>query len=154
MSQLFRDHLGRANLRKDALLERLQPLFPEARRLADAAVDALPAPVWVSHLSVDDYRTLAGELEVPTRMRVGTRLWLGDYYRTYPTTVEAEVTAVLASTRDFERGPRFTVLRDSPNHLARGFTVRDGNYLSGRWPGDCHRLAAEYTDLVLAHSRS
>ncbi|MBK7822300.1 MAG: alanine racemase [Tessaracoccus sp.] len=50
----------------------------EARRLADAAVDALPAPVWVSHLSVTDYRTLAGELEVPTRMRVGTRLWLGD----------------------------------------------------------------------------
>lgn len=28
LSQLFRDHLGRANLRKDALLERLQPLFP------------------------------------------------------------------------------------------------------------------------------
>jgi putative intracellular protease/amidase len=80
-----------------------------------------------------------------------TRLCLGDYYRTYPVTVEAEVTAALASARDFERGPRFTVLRDSPNHLGRGFTVRDGNYLSGRWPGDCHRLAAEYTDLVLAH---
>lgn len=83
-----------------------------------------------------------------------TRLWLGDYYRTYPTTVQAEVTAALASTRDFERGPRFTVLRDSPNHLERGFTVRDGHYLSGRWPGDCHRLAAEYADLVRASSRS
>jgi hypothetical protein len=52
------------------------------------------------------------------------------------------------------RGPRFTMLRDSSNHLGRGFTVRDGNYLSARWPGDCHRLAAEYADLVLAHSRS
>lgn len=82
-----------------------------------------------------------------------TRLWLGDYYRTYPTTVEAEVITALTSAQDFERGPRFTVLRDSPNHLGRGFTVRDGNYLSGRWPGDCHRLAAEYADLVLAHCR-
>jgi hypothetical protein len=83
-----------------------------------------------------------------------TRLWLGDYYRTYPTTVQAEVTAALASARDFESGPRFTVLRDSPDHLGRGFTVRDGNYLSGRWPGDCHRLAAEYVDLVLGHCRA
>lgn len=82
-----------------------------------------------------------------------TRLWLGDYYRTYPTTVEAEVIAALATERDFERGPRFTVLRDSPSHLGRGFTVRDGNYLSGRWPGDCHRLAKEYVDLVLRRCR-
>ncbi|MEZ0050204.1 putative intracellular protease/amidase [Mycobacterium sp. MAA66] len=83
-----------------------------------------------------------------------TRLWLGDYYRTYPVTVEAEVTAALASEQDFERGPSFTVLRDSSGHLGRGFTVRDGHYLSGRWPGDCHRLAAEYVDLVLEHCRS
>jgi putative intracellular protease/amidase len=76
-----------------------------------------------------------------------TRLWLGDYYRTYPTTVQAEVTAVLASPSDFQAGPRVT-LRDSPNHLGRGFTVKDGNYLSGRWPGDCYRLAADYVDLV------
>jgi putative intracellular protease/amidase len=80
-----------------------------------------------------------------------TRRWLGDYYRTYPTTVQAEVTAALASTNDFERGPRLTMLRDSPNHLGRGFTVRDRNYLSARWPGDCHRLATEYVDLVLEH---
>jgi alanine racemase len=64
----------------------------EARRLADAAVDAFPAPVWVSHLSVDDYRTLAGELEVPTRMRVGTRLWLGDKtaYKTTATVLDVD----------------------------------------------------------------
>ena len=67
----------------------------EARRLADAAVDALPAPVWVSHLSVDDYRTLAGELKVPTRMRVGTRLWLGDKaaYRTTATVLDVHPVA-------------------------------------------------------------
>jgi len=76
-----------------------------------------------------------------------TRLWLGDYYRTYPTTVQAEVTAVLASPDDFQTGPRVT-MRDSPNHLGRGFTVKDGNYVSARWPGDCHRLAADYVDMV------
>jgi putative intracellular protease/amidase len=81
-----------------------------------------------------------------------TRLWLGDYYRTYPTTVQAEVTAALASPSDFQTGPRVT-LRDSPNHLARGFTVKDGSYLSGRWPGDCYRLAADYVDMVLAKYR-
>jgi putative intracellular protease/amidase len=76
-----------------------------------------------------------------------TRLWLGDYYRTYPTTVQAEVTAALKSPADFETGPRAT-LRDSKNRLGRGFTVKDGNYLSARWPGDCHRLAADYVDMV------
>ncbi|MGV8488647.1 VRR-NUC domain-containing protein, partial [Pseudomonas aeruginosa] len=41
----FRDHLGRANLRKDALPERLRPLFPEARRLAEWQA-ALAEPVY------------------------------------------------------------------------------------------------------------
>jgi putative intracellular protease/amidase len=81
-----------------------------------------------------------------------TRMWLGDYYRTYPTTVQAEVTAALKSPADFEAGPRVT-LRDSPAHLGRGFTVKDGNYLSARWPGDCHRLAADYVDMVWAAHR-
>jgi putative intracellular protease/amidase len=81
-----------------------------------------------------------------------TRLWLGDYYRTYPTTVQAEVTAALASPRDFQTGPRMA-LRDSPNHLGRGYTIKDGNYLSGRWPGDCYRLAADYVDMVWAKYR-
>ena len=81
-----------------------------------------------------------------------TRLWLGNYYRTYPTTVQAEVTAALKLPDDFQAGPRVT-LRDSPNHLGRGFTVSDGNYLSARWPGDCHRLASEYVDMVLSRHR-
>ncbi|MDU1419170.1 MAG: alanine racemase, partial [Cutibacterium avidum] len=34
--------------------------------------------IWFSHLSCDDYVTLSKELDVPVRMRVGTRLWLGD----------------------------------------------------------------------------
>ncbi len=51
----------------------------EARRLA-AAITRHPAGeagIWFSHLSFADHRALTAELGVPTRMRVGTRLWLG-----------------------------------------------------------------------------
>ncbi len=72
-----------------------------------------------------------------------TCLYLGDYYRTYPTTVEDEVRAALAAPEHFVRGP-ISMVRDSPNNLAVGFTVRDGNYLSARWPGDAHRFATEF----------
>jgi protease I len=76
-----------------------------------------------------------------------TRLSLGDYFRTYRTTVEDEVRAALASPRDFVRGPP-SVLRDSPANLQRGFTVRDGNYISARWPGDAHRFANDFAAML------
>ena len=76
-----------------------------------------------------------------------TRLWLGDYYRTYPETVQEEVESSLASPDDFHEGP-FALLRDDPDHLDRGFTVRDGNYLSARWPGDAHRFATEFCEML------
>ncbi|MCB1634542.1 MAG: DJ-1/PfpI family protein [Xanthomonadales bacterium] len=75
-----------------------------------------------------------------------TAAWLGRYYRTYPQTVQAEVTAVLARVADFHPGP-LALRRDAPSHLERGFTVRDGHYLSARWPGDAHRFAIDYADL-------
>ncbi|MEU9132317.1 type 1 glutamine amidotransferase domain-containing protein [Kitasatospora sp. NPDC048540] len=78
-----------------------------------------------------------------------TRLRLGSYYRTYPTTVQSEVTAALADPADFAPGPVLP-LRDGPRRLRRGFTVQDGAYLSARWPGDCHRLAQQYLALVTA----
>jgi len=76
-----------------------------------------------------------------------TRLWLGGYYRTYPETVEDEVRLTLQSPDDFLEGP-LPVLRDSPEHLSRGFTVRDGNYLSARWPGDVHRFGTEFLAML------
>jgi protease I len=72
-----------------------------------------------------------------------TRWWLGSYYRTYPTPVQDEVTAALASPGDFITGPK-SLSRDSPSRLDVGFTVRDGQYLSARWPGDAHRFAQEF----------
>jgi putative intracellular protease/amidase len=76
-----------------------------------------------------------------------TRAWLGSYYRTYPETVQAEVTAALASPDDFLAGPLWP-RRDTAAAPHRGFSVRDGNYVSARWPGDCHRFAGEVVDVV------
>jgi protease I len=74
---------------------------------------------------------------------------LGNYFRTYRTTVEDEVRAALASPADFIRGP-LSVRRDSPTNLRLGFTVRDGNYLSARWPGDVHRFAHDFAAILTA----
>ncbi len=49
----------------------------EATGLANAARKYIKAPVWVSHLGVDDYRVLHESLDGQAHMRVGTRLWLG-----------------------------------------------------------------------------
>lgn len=76
-----------------------------------------------------------------------TRLWLGDYYRTYPETVEDEVKSTLQSPDDFFEGP-LPVLRDDPKHLSRGFVVQDGNYLSARWPGDAHRFGQAFLEML------
>lgn len=76
-----------------------------------------------------------------------TRRKLGDYYLTYPVSVQEEVTAALASAADFIEGPT-PVLRDNMAHLGRGFTLRDGNYLSARWPGDVYRFSSELLGML------
>ena len=76
-----------------------------------------------------------------------TRLWLKDYYRTYPETVEDEVRAVLASPEQFVAGPA-PLFRDSPENLKPGFVVVDKNYVSARWPGDAHRFATEFCKIL------
>jgi putative intracellular protease/amidase len=76
-----------------------------------------------------------------------TAAWLGRYYRTYPTPLQTEVEAALARREDFDAGPA-ALLRDTPQHLGRGFTVRDGNYLSSRWPGDAHSFALAFAQML------
>jgi len=76
-----------------------------------------------------------------------TAAWLGRYYRTYPETVQSEVTRALETSAHFDTGP-LAMRRDSPEHSEYGFTVRDGNYLSARWPGDAHRFAADYASML------
>ncbi len=77
-----------------------------------------------------------------------TRLWLKDYYLTYPgLTVEDEVTSVLSDSKQFMQGPT-PVLRDDMKHLKRGFTVKDRNYLSARWPGDAYNFSLEFIKMI------
>lgn len=76
-----------------------------------------------------------------------TRWNLGKYYLTYPETVEDEVTSTVKSPNDFLHGP-LPILRDSVDDLSRGFIVKDGNYLSARWPGDIYRFATEYLKML------
>ena len=76
-----------------------------------------------------------------------TRHRLGDYYRTYPQSVQDEVTAALRSPLDFLTGTP-ALLRDSDRLQRVGFTVRDGRYLSARWPGDAHRFAHELVAML------
>jgi protease I len=75
---------------------------------------------------------------------------LGDYYRTYPVPMADEVTSFLRSPDDFDPGPELPMplMRDSDTDPASGFTVRDGRYLSARWPGDAHRFGNEFVVLL------
>lgn len=86
----------------------------------------------------------AASMELPAWLM--TAPWLGRYYRTYARTVEAEVKHALASPAHFQRGP-FLARRDSAANTRPGFVVQDGNYLSARWPGDCHRFARAFVAL-------
>ncbi len=77
-----------------------------------------------------------------------TRLWLQDYYLTYPDlTVEDEVRSVLSDDENFLRGPK-PLFRDAIDHLDRGFVVRDRNYLSARWPGDAYSISLELAAML------
>jgi hypothetical protein len=95
-----------------------------------------------------------------------TRFWDPDYYRTYPDgdgrpagymSVQQEVTRVLADPADFLDVPKEAhdhwrktsgVVRDSDADDTPAFVVRDGNYVSARWPGDVHRFAREFASLL------
>jgi len=77
-----------------------------------------------------------------------TRLWLKDYYLTYPEiTVEDEVKNSLSDQQNYLHGPT-PLLRDDMAHLSRGFTIRDRHYLSARWPGDAYSFALEFIKML------
>lgn len=76
-----------------------------------------------------------------------TKLWMGDYYRTYEQTLESEVRSFLKNQDQFERGP-IPIARDTPNSVAAGFALRDGWYVSARWPGDAHRFGHTFVKIL------
>ena len=72
--------------------------------------------------------------------------WLrGRYYRTYPAYVEDEVRAAGAL---FVRGPRVLTRRGTRDDDRSAFTVRDGRYLSARWPGDAYLFAKQLLEML------
>ena len=72
---------------------------------------------------------------------------LPGHYRTYPISVEDEVRQRIRPGGRFERGglfPRYS----SGKAPEAGFVLRDGHYLSARWPGDAWTLAVRLLDLL------
>jgi putative intracellular protease/amidase len=74
----------------------------------------------------------------------------GRYYRTYPAYVQDEVTAALADPAQFERGPRELRRRGTADDDTAAFVVRDGNYVSARWPGDAYLFAKRFDRMLSA----
>ena len=75
--------------------------------------------------------------------------------------VQAEVTRALARPDDFcdvpVAGPQHFrknsgLFRDSELDARAAFVVRDGNYLSARWPGDVHTFARTFAALLAGKS--
>ncbi len=85
-------------------------------------------------------RTTALPRWMETLAHTITRAFKGNYYKTYPIAVQDEVEDVLIDRNNFIRGP-ISFSRDASDALGHGFVVRDGNYLSARWPGDAHVFA-------------
>ena len=72
--------------------------------------------------------------------------WLrGRYYRTYPAYVQDEV---VASGAVFERGPVELSRRGTATDDGPAFVVRDGDYVSARWPGDAYLFARTFAELL------
>jgi putative intracellular protease/amidase len=98
--------------------------------------------------------------------RYAGRWWDRDYYRTYREqpgeppgyrSVQAEVTRALARPDDFLDVPGTAadhfrkasgLFRDSLHDARPAFVVRDGNYVSARWPGDVHTFARTFATVL------
>jgi len=99
-----------------------------------------------------------------------SRFWDPNYYRTYNEAageaqgycgVQAEVTRALASPADYLDVPRDIPdfarktdgrHRDSMDDERPAFVVRDGNYVSARWPGDAYTFAKTFAQVLAEKS--
>jgi len=94
------------------------------------------------------------------------RFWDPNYYRTYMERpgeapgyrgVQAEVTRALEKPEDYRDVAPGTAdykrktdgrHRDTPTNSRPAFVVRDGNYVSARWPGDVHTFAKTFLEVL------
>ena len=95
-----------------------------------------------------------------------SRFWDSSYYRTYLEepgqpwgfmSVQQEVTRALADPGDFVDVTKSTPdrrrktsgrARDTMDDDRPAFVVRDGSYVSARWPGDAHTFARTLADVL------
>lgn len=100
------------------------------------------------------------------------RFWDPLYYRTYSEnddeplgyrSVEMEVTRALARPEDFRDVPRGSagfllktagIARDSLSNTKPAWVVRDGNYVSARWPGDVFTFAQTFAQLLAEQAQA
>ena len=100
------------------------------------------------------------------------RWWDRDYYRTYREqpgepagfwSVQAEVTRALAGVEDFYEVPAGApqylrkdsgLFRDTADDDRPAFVVRDGTYVSARWPGDVHTFALAFARVLAGTGKS
>jgi putative intracellular protease/amidase len=100
------------------------------------------------------------------------RFWDPHYYRTYQDrpgepkgfmSVQQEVTRELARPEDFVDVPpdasnyrRKTsgMVRDTSDDDSAAFVVRDGNYVSARWPGDVHTFAKTFAAMLAERDKT
>ncbi len=94
------------------------------------------------------------------------RFWDRDYYRTYVEapdqpvgfmSVQAEVTRALARPDDFldvqvgvadHKRKTSGLARDTAFDFGPAFVIRDGRYVSARWPGDAHTFAVTVATML------
>lgn len=120
-------------------------LEPEARRVARVRVQPLEGDR-PTELPVPGFE-LAGRTVTALPKRMEWSAWAmtfatrGNYFRTYPIWVRDEVKQALGPAGRFDGGPLV------PSYGAP-FTVRDGNLLTARWPGDAQRFAEELLEML------
>lgn len=103
--------------------------------------------------------------------RYFARFWDPDYYRTYGEEpgepagyrgVQQEVTRALQRPQDFLDVPADApqhflkasgMVRDTLNDARPAWVVRDGNYVSARWPGDVHTFAQTFAAMLREHAQ-
>ncbi|ATY67384.1 ThiJ/PfpI family protein [Cordyceps militaris] len=138
----------------DAVHALLATYFPQTKKPSKKAVGAVCHGVMVlsETKSSDGTSVLHGvtTTALPTRFEQlafwGTRLFLGDYYKTYGAgsdNVEESVTKVLEKPQDFKNS-----LAPAP------FVVEDDkyNYISARFPGDVDLLGEKLVALVKSNT--
>ncbi|MDP3269765.1 MAG: type 1 glutamine amidotransferase domain-containing protein [Legionella sp.] len=75
--------------------------------------------------------------------------WYKNYFRIYPISAQKEIEQLLLSPKQFHIGKwNYFPMQYTTHFYSQQFVVIDGNYLSGRWPGDCYKFGRELVSMV------